>query len=177
MTDRPDFPFYADRPMRLGGRDWLILMVSLAIAFAALVLVPLNLFPFSPGAAVCRHSADRPAYGGRAALDQPVPQGRPAPDRPDGAVRRAASGGVNDHWPAAVADRDVQPQPDFHVAWRDDHSRTARVADLHHSAPDRRGTVRHPAFPRPAFRQISGPGVPSLSCFRINVFRASVVPV
>ncbi|HBT01797.1 MAG TPA: hypothetical protein DEB47_18505 [Citreicella sp.] len=33
--------------MRLGGRDWLILMVSLAIAFAALVLVPLNSFPFS----------------------------------------------------------------------------------------------------------------------------------
>lgn len=24
MTDRPDFPFYAGRPMRLGGRDWLI---------------------------------------------------------------------------------------------------------------------------------------------------------
>ena len=24
MTDRPDFPFYAGRPIRLSGRDWLI---------------------------------------------------------------------------------------------------------------------------------------------------------
>lgn len=47
MTDRPDFPFYADHPRRLGGRDWLILMASLAIAFAALTLVPLTGFPFS----------------------------------------------------------------------------------------------------------------------------------
>lgn len=47
MTDRPDFPFYADHPIRLGGRDWLILMASLAIALAALVMLPLNSFPFS----------------------------------------------------------------------------------------------------------------------------------
>jgi membrane protease YdiL (CAAX protease family) len=47
MTKLPDFPFYSDRPVLLSGRHWLILMAALAIAFAALTLLPLQAFPQS----------------------------------------------------------------------------------------------------------------------------------
>lgn len=47
MTDRPDFPYYAGRPVLLSGRAWLILMASLALGFAALTLLPLPDFPLS----------------------------------------------------------------------------------------------------------------------------------
>ncbi|WP_417628524.1 CPBP family intramembrane glutamic endopeptidase [Pararhodobacter aggregans] len=46
MTDRPDFPYYAGRPV-LSGRAWLILMASLALGFAALTLLPLPDFPLN----------------------------------------------------------------------------------------------------------------------------------
>ena len=45
MADRPDFPFYADWPVRLDGRRWLILMASIPLAFAALVPPPFHAFP------------------------------------------------------------------------------------------------------------------------------------
>ncbi|PTX01983.1 CPBP family intramembrane glutamic endopeptidase [Pararhodobacter aggregans] len=47
MTDRPDFPYYAGRPVLLSGRAWLILMASLALGFAALTLLPLPDFPLN----------------------------------------------------------------------------------------------------------------------------------
>lgn len=45
MPDRPDFPFYAGRPVLLEGREWLILLASLALAIAVLVMLPLRGFP------------------------------------------------------------------------------------------------------------------------------------
>jgi membrane protease YdiL (CAAX protease family) len=45
MSDRPDFPYYAGRPVALDGRAWLILMASLALALAVLVMLPLRGFP------------------------------------------------------------------------------------------------------------------------------------
>lgn len=47
MADRPDFPFYADQPVGVDGRGWLILMASVALAYAALVGLPLQGFPQS----------------------------------------------------------------------------------------------------------------------------------
>ncbi|RAZ82029.1 phage portal protein [Cereibacter johrii] len=45
MTAKPDFPFYNDRPIPFEGRDWLLLMGALAVALAALTLLPLRHFP------------------------------------------------------------------------------------------------------------------------------------
>lgn len=45
MAGRPDFPFYADWPVRLEGRRWLILMAAVILAYAALVLSPFRAFP------------------------------------------------------------------------------------------------------------------------------------
>ncbi|MBL4919107.1 CPBP family intramembrane glutamic endopeptidase [Szabonella alba] len=47
MTEKPDFPFYAGRPVLLEGRQWLILMAALALGFAALSLLPMQGFPQS----------------------------------------------------------------------------------------------------------------------------------
>lgn len=47
MTDTPDFPYYAGRPVLLAGRAWLILIASLALGFAALTLLPLPDFPLN----------------------------------------------------------------------------------------------------------------------------------
>lgn len=45
MPDRPDFPFYDGRPVRLDGRAWLILLAALAVAFTVLELLPMRGFP------------------------------------------------------------------------------------------------------------------------------------
>lgn len=45
MSDKPDFPFYAGRPILLEGQQWLILMGALCLGFAALTLLPLQDFP------------------------------------------------------------------------------------------------------------------------------------
>lgn len=45
MTAKPDFPFYNGRPIPFEGRDWLLLMGSLAVALAVLTLLPLRHFP------------------------------------------------------------------------------------------------------------------------------------
>lgn len=45
MSDRPDFPFYAAPPVGLDGRGWLIVMAAQALAFAALIGVPIYDFP------------------------------------------------------------------------------------------------------------------------------------
>jgi membrane protease YdiL (CAAX protease family) len=47
MSDKPDFPYYAGRPVLLEGRQWLILMAGLALGFAALTLLPIQNFPQS----------------------------------------------------------------------------------------------------------------------------------
>jgi membrane protease YdiL (CAAX protease family) len=47
MSDKPDFPYYAGRPVLLEGRQWLILMAALALGFAALTLLPIQDFPQS----------------------------------------------------------------------------------------------------------------------------------
>lgn len=47
MEPRPDFPFYADRPVTIGGAGWLIILGSVAAAFAALTMLPLRTFPLN----------------------------------------------------------------------------------------------------------------------------------
>lgn len=47
MTRTPDFPYYAGQPVLLAGRDWLVLMASLAVGFLALTLIPLPDFPLN----------------------------------------------------------------------------------------------------------------------------------
>jgi hypothetical protein len=45
MTETPDYPYYAGRPVLLSGQAWLILMASLALGIAALSLLPFPDFP------------------------------------------------------------------------------------------------------------------------------------
>jgi hypothetical protein len=40
-----DFPYYDGRPVAIGGSGWALLTASVAVAFAALVLIPLRSFP------------------------------------------------------------------------------------------------------------------------------------
>jgi len=43
----PDFPFYRDQPVHVGGRGWLFLMASLAVSFAVITAWPLRYFPLN----------------------------------------------------------------------------------------------------------------------------------
>ena len=45
VAPSPDFPYYRGQPIALGAGAWLILMASLAAAFAALTLIPAQGFP------------------------------------------------------------------------------------------------------------------------------------
>lgn len=47
MTETPDFPYCAGRPVLLSGRAWLILMASLGLGLAALTLLPMPDFPLN----------------------------------------------------------------------------------------------------------------------------------
>jgi hypothetical protein len=47
MTDRPDFPFYAGRPMRLGGRDWLIPTIPHLIGEELFGILPFLAMPWA----------------------------------------------------------------------------------------------------------------------------------
>ncbi len=47
MEVRPDFPFYNGLPVAVEGQGWLLLLGSVALAFATLVLLPLQGFPLN----------------------------------------------------------------------------------------------------------------------------------
>ena len=55
MTDRPDFPFYAGRPIRLSGRDWLIPTIPHLIGEELFGILPFLALPSGRSRArVCR---------------------------------------------------------------------------------------------------------------------------
>jgi membrane protease YdiL (CAAX protease family) len=41
----PDFPFYREQPVPVGGRGWFVVMASLAVALAVITAWPLRYFP------------------------------------------------------------------------------------------------------------------------------------
>jgi len=43
----PDFPFYRNQPMPVGGRGWVVLMASLAVSFAVITAWPFRYFPLN----------------------------------------------------------------------------------------------------------------------------------
>ncbi len=45
MQSRPDFPYYDGRPVAVGITGWLVLLCSVALAFAALTMIPLRVSP------------------------------------------------------------------------------------------------------------------------------------
>ncbi|OEO28251.1 CAAX protease [Devosia insulae DS-56] len=47
MAEGRDFPFYNGQPVEISGRGWLIVLLGVALGFAALVAVPLNSFPLN----------------------------------------------------------------------------------------------------------------------------------
>jgi len=47
MQPRPDFPYYDDHPVMIGAAGWFVLLLSVAIAFAALTAIPLRTFPLN----------------------------------------------------------------------------------------------------------------------------------
>jgi len=47
MAESRDFPFYDGRPAEISGRGWLLLLLGVALGFAALVALPLDSFPLN----------------------------------------------------------------------------------------------------------------------------------
>ncbi len=45
MSQPADFPFIGDRPVAIDGRGWLFVLAGVAVAFAALLLLPFGGFP------------------------------------------------------------------------------------------------------------------------------------
>ncbi|WP_198935121.1 CPBP family intramembrane glutamic endopeptidase [Pararhizobium arenae] len=47
ISSDSDLPFYNGKPVEIAGRGWLVIMLSLVIAFLALILIPLRTFPYT----------------------------------------------------------------------------------------------------------------------------------
>ncbi len=47
MAERRDFPFYNGQPVEISGRGWLIVLLAVAVGFAALVALPLSSVPLN----------------------------------------------------------------------------------------------------------------------------------
>ena len=47
MSERTDLPFYDGRPVEISGRGWLLVLLAVALGFAALVALPLDGAPLN----------------------------------------------------------------------------------------------------------------------------------
>ena len=47
MEPRPDFPYYDGHPAAVGAAGWFVILLSVAVAFAALTAIPLRTFPLN----------------------------------------------------------------------------------------------------------------------------------
>ncbi len=47
MSERTDLPFYDGRPVEISGRGWLLVLLAVALGFAALVALPVDGVPLN----------------------------------------------------------------------------------------------------------------------------------